>query len=285
MPRSSSPHAPSAFVVFALVAAPAGLASQDTTASPLDWWGEDSNRVAFVTAHGQPRQYAQLIMWAPTDSLDPRWLAAFGDTLDKGLTDLRALVGGPYGWQRIGNRPIVFFFSPGRFVSHAPARTPSSSRSIGSAGARRRLHEAAHELLAPKGSFYADEYADSLEEERRAARFPQWLNEGFPDYLAQSVTTTTGFPEGDVFEIGGLDKVDSTCAARLAESPRRSEILEKIGGQRRLEALFTEDRQTVAPTYYACSPGVHQVPGRSNRRESGGGVVSGDPARQVEGGD
>ena len=121
------PMRPLPFVVFALVAAPAGLASQDTTASPLDWWGEDSNRVAFVTAHGQPRQYAQLIMWAPTDSLDPRWLAAFGDTLDKGLTDLRALVGGPYGWQRIGNRPIVFFFSPGRFVSHATGRTPSSS--------------------------------------------------------------------------------------------------------------------------------------------------------------
>ena len=80
-------------------------------------------------------------------------------------------------------------------------------------------------------------------------------------------------------------RVDSTCAARLAESPRRSEILEKIGGQGRLEALFTEDRQTVAPTYYACSQAFTKYLVDRTRRESGGGVVSGDPARQVEGGD
>ena len=84
---------PLTLVVLAAVAAPAGLASQDTTASPRDWWGgDDSNRVAFVTAHGQPQRYSQLVMWAPSDSLDPRWLAAFGDTLDKGIgciTDAR----------------------------------------------------------------------------------------------------------------------------------------------------------------------------------------------------
>jgi len=245
---------PLTLVVLAVIAAPAGLASQDTTASPLDWWGDDSNRVAFVTAHGKPQRYPRLVLWAPTDSLDPHWLAGFGDTLDAGLTDLRALIGGPYPWQRIGNRPIVFFFSPGRFVSHSTGQdTVFISLNRIRRGEAPFLHEAAHELLTPKGPFYADEYADSLEEERRASRFPQWLNEGFPDYLAQTVAKTTSFPEGDVFAIGGLDKVDSTCAARLAANPRSSEILEKVGGQGGLEALLTEDRQLVAPTFYACS--------------------------------
>lgn len=244
---------PPLFTALTLVCAPAGLA-QDTSASPLDWWGDDSNRVAFVTAHGTAQRHPQLVVWAPTDSIDARWLTAFGDTLDKGLHDLRALVGGPYAWQRIGSRPVVFFFSPGRFVSHATGQdTVFISLNRIRRGEAPFLHEAAHELLTPKGPFFADEYPDSVEQDRRAAQFPQWLNEGLPDYLAQSVAKATGFPEGDVFEVGGLDKVDSTCAARLTSTSRRDEILAKIGGQGRLNALFTEERKVVAPTYYACS--------------------------------
>jgi hypothetical protein len=115
------------------------------------------------------------------------------------------------------------------------------------------LHEASHELLAPPPPFYPYEYPDSAAEERAAARFPQWLSEGLPDYLAQAAAAATGFREGDVFEIGGLTKVDSTCAARLSTSPRRPEILAKVGGQGRLDALLTTERQEVAPTFYACS--------------------------------
>jgi hypothetical protein len=243
----------SLLVALALVAAPTTVA-QDTTAGPLDWSAEDSTRVRFVTAHGTAQRHHQLVIWAPTDSVDAGWLAAFGDTLDKGLRDLRALVGGPYSWQRIGNRPVVFFFSPGRFVSHATGRdTVFISLNRIRRGEAPFLHEASHELLTPRGPFFADEYPDGGEQERRAAQFPQWLSEGLPDYLAQSVAKATGFPEGDVFEVGGLDKVDSSCAVRLANSARRDEILTKIGGQGRLGALFTEDREVVAPTYYACS--------------------------------
>ena len=88
---------------------------------------------------------------------------------------------------------------------------------------------------------------DSAAVERAAAKFPFWLNEGMPDYLAQRAAATTGFVEGDVFAIGGLARADSVCAARLRASDRRDEIRERIGRTGRLAALFTTDRALVAP--------------------------------------
>jgi len=167
---------------------------------------------------------------------------------------MRRLMGGPYAWQRIGQRPITFYLSPGRFISHASgAGAVFISLTRVRSGSAPYLHEAAHELLAPPAPFSPFEYADSIAAERAAAAFPQWLSEGFPDYLAQATASATGFHEGDVFAIGGLAKVDSTCAARLAQSPRRAEILEKVGRPGRLEALFTTERAEVAPVFYACS--------------------------------
>ena len=193
-------------------------------------------------------------MWAPTDSLDARWVAGFADSLATALGSLKALVGGPYPWQRLAGRPVVFYFSPGSFVSHASGRDAVFiSLNRVRHGDAPFLHEAAHELLAPPAPFLPYEYPDSVAEERAAARFPFWLSEGLADYLAQAAAATTGFHEGDVFEVGGLSKVDSTCAARLTASPRRTEIQAKVGAQGRLEALFTTERDEVAPVYYACS--------------------------------
>ncbi len=222
--------------------------------TPIDWSQEDSSRIAFLMAHG--REYASLpvIVLAPVDSLDPVWLARFTDSLAGGVRGLKSLIGGPYRWQRIGSRPIRFYFSPDRFVSHADGR---GGVFISLNRVRQRdapfLHEAAHELLVPPPPFYPFEYPDSLAEERAAAGFPFWLSEGLPDYLAQTTATATGFPEGDVFAIGGLAKVDSVCVARLATSSRQAEIRARVGRPGRLEALFTSDRAEVAPAYYACS--------------------------------
>lgn len=221
--------------------------------TPLDWDRDDSARVAFVTAHGHAYSGAQVIVWAPPESLDARWLASFVDSLATSIAALRRLMG-VYTWQRIGQRPITFYLSPGRFVSHASgAGAVFISLTRVRSGGAPYLHEAAHELLAPPAPFAPYEYADSVAGERAAMRFPQWLNEGFPDYLAQATASATGFHEGDVFAVGGLAKVDSTCAARLAQSPRRAEILEKVGRPGRLEALFTTERAEVAPVFYACS--------------------------------
>ena len=183
------------------------------TAAPLDWDSDDSARVAFLTAHGRAYTGAQLIVWAPPDSLDARWLPAFVDSLATSLGAMRRLMGGPYAWQRIAQRPVTFYLSPGRFVSHASgAGAVFISLTRVRSGSAPYLHEAAHELLAPPAPFSPFEYADSIAADRAAAAFPQWLSEGFPDYLAQATASATGFHEGDVFAIGGLAKVDSTCA-------------------------------------------------------------------------
>ena len=244
-----SPLAPALF----LVTVSGGLGAQ-TPPARLDWSADDSVRIALATAHGHAYRGAHSVVWAPADSLDPTWLAAFVDSLDVGLAHLEDLIGGPYPWQRIANRPVRFYLSPGRFVSHASGR---DAVFISLRAVRQRyapyLHEAAHELLAPAAPFSPWEYPDSAAEEAAAARFPVWLSEGLADYLAQTVAAATGFPEGDVFEIGGLAKADSVCAARLSGSPRRAEILDKVGGNGRLEALFTDERAQVAPVFYACS--------------------------------
>ena len=243
-------------VLLAATVATVGAAQIPTpAAAPIAWWEDDAQRVAFLTAHG--RAYAGdsvVVVWAPMDSLDPAWTGAFTDSLAVAVTALKKLIGGPYAWQRAGSRPLRFYFSPDRFISHADGR---GGVFISLARVRDRsapfLHEAAHELLVPPPPYLPFEYSDSVAEERAAAAFPFWLNEGLPDYLAQRTKAATGFPEGDVFAVGGLAKVDSVCTARLAASSRRDEIRERIGRPGRLEALYTTDRAQVAPVYYACS--------------------------------
>jgi hypothetical protein len=230
------------------------LGAQAQPPAQLDWSADDSARIAFATTHARAFPRAHAIVWAPVDSLDPTWLAGLVDSLDQALAHLEALIGGPYPWQRIADRPVRFYLSPGRFVSHASGR---DAVFISLRAVRERyapyLHEAAHELLAPPAPFSPWEYPDSAAQEAAAARFPVWLSEGLADYVAQTAAAATGFPEGDVFEIGGLARADSACAARLSTSRRRTEIVEKVGGNGRLEALFTDERAQVAPIFYACS--------------------------------
>jgi hypothetical protein len=220
----------------------------------VNWWAEDSARIAFVTAHGRSYTGPQTVVWAPNDSLDAQWLAAFADSLARSHAQLVSVIGGPYPWQRLGAKPVTFYLSPGRFVSHASG-TGAVFISLARvrSGSAPYLHEAAHELLAPLPPFWDDEYPDSAAGARAMERFPVWLSEGLADYVAQVTAAKTGFREGDVFEIGGLGRADSTCAARLRASARRDEIIAKVGGGGRLEALFTAERAQVAPTFYACS--------------------------------
>jgi hypothetical protein len=163
-----------------VLAAPA----QSQQATPINWWAEDSRRVAFLRAHGQAYRTSPAVIWAPKDSLDPAWLPQFADSLAAAVTALKSLMGWPYAWQRIGSRPTQCYFSPGRFVSHADGR---DGVFISLARVRQRaapfLHEAAHELIAPHAPFYPDEHGDSIAVERAEAAFPYWLIEGLPDYL------------------------------------------------------------------------------------------------------
>jgi hypothetical protein len=194
MPPNQALGAP-ALALLLVTAATAGQA-QVPAPTPIDWSEEDSARVAFLMADGRAYASPPVIVWAPIDSLDPRWVMPFTDSLAAGVTALKALIGGPYTWQRLGPRPIRFYLSPGRFVSHADGRGGvfiSLNRVRQRDGPFR--HEAAHELLAPALPFYPFEYPDSLAEERAAMGFPFWLSEGLPDYLAQTTAAATGFSE------------------------------------------------------------------------------------------
>lgn len=228
------------------------LAAQAAPA-PLNWDAGDSANIAFLTTHGRELRRPSIVVWAPGDSLDARWLEAFTDSLNAGVGRLRTLVGA-HDWQRLGRRPVTFYFAPGRFVSHASGQgAVFISLARIRSGSAPWLHEASHEILAPRTAFLPFEYPDSIAQQRAAERFPQWLSEGLPDVLAQMVAAETHFAEGDVFAVGGLAKADSVCAARLAASARREEIVERVGGEGRLAALFTTERVDVAPVFYACS--------------------------------
>lgn len=222
-------------------------------ARALNWGADDSARVAFLAGNGYRVERAHAILWAPRDSIDEGWMRALADTLDRGVQRMRRLMKAPYPWQRLGDRPVTFYLAPGRFISHG---TGSGAVFIPVSRVKERLapflHEAAHELLAPAAPFYYPEFADTLEGARVSSSTPLWLFEGLPDYLALSVAPAIGLNEGDVFAVGGLARADSTCAARVRASPRGAEILDAVGRSRRPPALFTTERQLVAPIFYAC---------------------------------
>ncbi|MEW5915826.1 MAG: hypothetical protein AB1762_05450, partial [Gemmatimonadota bacterium] len=88
----------------------------------LNWWQDDSLRVEYLKSHGQAHAVGPIVVWTPRDSLDPSWLVAFSDSLAVAVKELQSLIGGPYAWQRIAQRPLQFYFSPGRFVSHTDGR-------------------------------------------------------------------------------------------------------------------------------------------------------------------
>lgn len=230
------------------------LAAQPrTTSAPLNWSAADSARIAFLAAHGYRVERANAVLWAPHDSIDEVWMRALVDTLDRGVAGMRRLMKAPYPWQRLGNAPVTFYLSPGRFVSHG---TGYGAVFIPVSRVKERLapflHEASHELLAPKPPFYYRESTDTIVGAKVAESTPLWLFEGLPDYLAHSVAPAIGLHEGDVFEVGGLARADSSCAARVQASPLGREIIEAVGRGTRPAALFTTQRQQIAPAFYAC---------------------------------
>jgi hypothetical protein len=231
------------------------VASHSLWAQParLNWSADDSARVAYLQREGHVVRRMQAIVWAPRDSMDASWMQALADTLDRGVARMRRLMKAPYAWQRIGDGPVTFYLSPGRFVSHG---TGWGAVFIPVSRVRERLapflHEAAHELLAPHPPFYYPEFADTLEGARVSSQTPLWLFEGLPDYLANTTAPSVGLHEGDVFEVGGLAAADSACAARVRASPRGPEVIEAVGRGQRPALLFTTERQQIAPIFYAC---------------------------------
>lgn len=219
----------------------------------LDWNADDSAHIAWLDTHGRRMAAGGVVVAAPPEEMPEAWQAALVDSLDRGVVELRRLIGS-HSWQRMGDQPIRYYLVSERMISHASGKgVVFISMFHVRNGQAPYLHEAAHELLAPPPPFFYAEYPDTVEAEAKFQAMPYWLAEGLPDVLARQAASAAQTVEGDVFKIGGLGKADSTCAARLRDNPYRAPLLRAIGGEGAVDALFTTDRPKVAPTFYACA--------------------------------
>jgi hypothetical protein len=217
-------------------------------AAPLNWSADDGKRVEELTAKGERREGKLAVLFTPAGAVDDAEETALLARLDKGLAELRAVIGN-HAWQVVRAEKISYYVSSDRFVSHASGRgavfVPLVRLQDGRAP---YLHEAAHELLA---SFSQPVTPDPARAERVRTGRPLWLTEGLADYTALTAASRAGVKEGDVFDIGGLAGADAACRERL-KGPRGAEILPFIGAIGGPAALFTTERAEVAPTFYAC---------------------------------
>lgn len=213
---------------------------------------DDSARVASPHATSDSLPGQRVTAWFPRDSVPHATMRALVDSLDAAVPALERFVGGPYPWQRLGDRRIVYHFRPGRFVAHTTDAAIFVPLWRAQNGTAPLLHETVHVLTVPTTPYYPWEMGDSVGLSRYHARHPVWFVEGYADYAAKAVAAALPFGEGDPLETGTPAQVDSICAARL-RGPRGSEVAPYIGAGGVLPSLFTTDRRAVAPTFYACS--------------------------------
>jgi hypothetical protein len=222
-----------------------------SSARPLSWSADDPTRIAYLHEHGIRVEGQQVIVWLPPEALAEPQRQELVDNLDRGVTALRALIGA-HPWQHLRDQKITYYISPERFIAHATGRAtilmPLARLQEGRAPF---LHESVHELLFPQPPSSPNDLSNVGTRVPLTSR-PEWLIEGMADYVAQTVAAETGFAEGDVFAVGGLARADTTCVQRL-QRPRGAEVLRSIGEAGAPAALFTTERQAVAPTFYACA--------------------------------
>lgn len=223
-------------------------------AQALNWSADDSSRVVLLRSNGQSVTGRHAVLWAPKDSISNDSLRKVLAGIDTNLEMVKRLIHAPLPWQRLANRPVVFYFAPDRFISHASGQGDVFI-SFWRVGANKApfIHEALHEILAPQPPFSPWEFPDSAQQLQRAESSPLWLLEGLPDYLAQVAASRTGVPEGDIFEAGGPATIDSVCAARVRANPAVAAAIQAVGRSGRPPQLFTTERSTVAPVFYPCS--------------------------------
>ena len=81
---------------------------------------------------------------------------------------------------------------------------------------------------------------------------PKWFTEGMAEYVAMKISFDNQLPKIDIFNSGGLARVDSVCIENL-KSKNGSNILKHIGEPGILIKLHTKKRKEYAPTFYNCS--------------------------------
>ncbi|MEO5818989.1 MAG: hypothetical protein ABIT71_00675 [Vicinamibacteraceae bacterium] len=229
-------------VVVAGAQAQPATGSAPQVATPIDWSADDAGRVTELTARGERREGARVVLFTPPGALPDAEEMALLERLGKGVGALREVVG-RHPWQVVGDQKITYYISADRFVSHASGRAAVFIPLVRVQDGRAPfLHEAGHELLA---TFSRPATPDPGQRDRVRSSRPLWLGEGLADVVAQTAATRAGVPEGDVFEIGGLAGADAACRERL-KGPRGAEVLTFIGALGAPAALFTTEREAVA---------------------------------------
>lgn len=217
--------------------------------SKAQGWGDnDSLRVVHLHNQGVMVERGRVVAWFPKDSLSLARMNSIVDTLNLGIIKVEELMGAPLSWQVYANQPVVYYFSPEKFISHAswtgfvfiPFWRVKEGKSPW-------LHEALHILLrTTKGSWSDVSFAG------RKKLMPLWLTEGLPDYLESKTSYQNHLPRFDLWGDGGFMMTDKSCLTKL-EGTNGDYVLEYVGREGPLPELFGEKRQDYAPVFYNCS--------------------------------
>jgi hypothetical protein len=200
-----------------------------------------------LTTTGERREGKLVVLFTPSGVVADPEEAALLERLDKGVQELWAVVG-RHPWQVVGEEKISYYISRDQFISHGTWRAAVFITLVRLQDGRAPyLHEAAHELLAPRLGPANAPPLDSI---------AGWLDEGMAEYVALTAAARAGVSEGRPFDIGGLTGADTVCRERL-KGPRGAEILPFIGGLGSPAALSTTvptpGLREVAATFYACA--------------------------------
>lgn len=219
-----------------------------STAMAQGWGDNDSLRVIQLHQRGVQVERDRIVAWFPTDSLSRQRMEGIADTLNRGVLQAEQLIGAPFHWQEFSGKPITFYFSPEKFISHASwdglVFIPFWRIK---AGQSPWLHEALHIIFrSNKGSW------GNVSREERAAMMPLWLTEGLPDYVDMKIAYERKFHRFDLWKDGGLLKTDSSCRSKLSGA-QGAYILKFVGSPGTPPELFGEHRSQYAPTFYNCS--------------------------------
>lgn len=107
-----------ALLLGANIATPATTRSQSTPPSAgaqrVNFWADDDRIIEWLAANGRRVAGKYIVVWAPADSMTATQQPALVDTLDRGLAELRWLIGAPLAWQRIADRPVQYYLGPRR---------------------------------------------------------------------------------------------------------------------------------------------------------------------------
>ena len=196
--------------------------SQPRPGQRLAWDADDAKRIATLEATGRKTEGKLAVLWTPAGALDDAESAKLIERVDKGLAALRKVIG-THPWQAVRDQRIRYYISDDPFVSHSVNGTEVVLMPLARLrdGRAPFFHEAAHALLGralPPGAGPLD--PASLD--RVTATRPMWLLEGIAEYFGKSAAQLAGVVDGDPFDSGGLEGMDSDMRSALSSPTWRA---------------------------------------------------------------